>query len=51
MAQKSNNNSKSHAPVKVTEAEGKEKALKPLWSKLRKTSARARLCASEKTWQ
>ena len=28
MAQKSNNNSKSHAPVKVTEAEGKEKALK-----------------------
>lgn len=36
MAQKSNNNSKSHAPVKVTEAEGKEKALKTAMEQIEK---------------
>ena len=36
MAQKSNNNSKSHAPVKVTEAEGKEKALRTAMEQIEK---------------
>lgn len=36
MAQKSNNSSKSHAPVKVTEAEGKEKALKTAMEQIEK---------------
>ena len=36
MAQKSNNNSKSHAPVKVIEAEGKEKALKTAMEQIEK---------------
>ena len=36
MAQKSSNNSKSHAPVKVTEAEGKEKALKTAMEQIEK---------------
>ena len=36
MAQKSNNNNKSHAPVKVTEAEGKEKALKTAMEQIEK---------------
>lgn len=51
MAQKSNNNSKSHAPVKVTEAEGKEKALKTAMEQIEKNFGKARSCASEKTLQ